>query len=97
MDHVINFMLPRDPENYVHRIGRTGRAGATGTSISFADEKDAFYIPDIEAFIEQKLSCIEPDENWLTTPKPIPARKKRRSRRRRTPVPVNGGRAAITV
>jgi ATP-dependent RNA helicase RhlB len=97
MDHVINFMLPRDPENYVHRIGRTGRAGATGTSISFADEKDAFYIPDIEAFIEQKLNCIEPDENWLTTPKPIPARKKRRSRRRRRPVPVNRGRTELSV
>ena len=83
MDHVINFMLPHDPEDYVHRIGRTGRAGATGTSVSFADEKDAFYIPAIEAFIEQKLSCIEPKEEWLTMPEPMPARKKRRSRRGR--------------
>ena len=83
MDYVINFMLPHDPEDYVHRIGRTGRAGATGTSVSFADEKDAFYIPAIEAFIEQKLNCIEPNKEWLTAPKPIPARKKRRSRRRR--------------
>ena len=88
MDHVINFMLPHDPEDYVHRIGRTGRAGATGTSVSFADEKDAFYIPAIEAFIEQKLSCIEPKEEWLTMPEPIPVRKKRRSRRRRTSVPT---------
>jgi len=90
MDHVINFMLPRDPENYVHRIGRTGRAGASGTSISFADEEDAFYIPDIEAFIEQKLSCIEPEEEWLTMPNPVSARKKRRkkpvSHRRRASV-----------
>jgi ATP-dependent RNA helicase RhlB len=75
MDYVINFMLPHDPEDYVHRIGRTGRAGATGTSVSFADEKDAFYIPAIEAFIEQKLTCIEPKEEWLTAPKPVPARK----------------------
>ena len=88
MDHVINFMLPHDPEDYVHRIGRTGRAGATGTSVSFADEKDAFYIPAIEAFIEQKLSCIEPKEEWLTMPEPIPVRKKRRSRRRRMSVPT---------
>ncbi|MBW2643615.1 MAG: DEAD/DEAH box helicase, partial [Deltaproteobacteria bacterium] len=88
MDHVINFMLPHDPEDYVHRIGRTGRAGATGTSVSFADEKDAFYIPAIEAFIEQKLSCIEPKEEWLTMPKPIPVRKKRRSPRRKTPIPT---------
>jgi ATP-dependent RNA helicase RhlB len=93
MDHVINFMLPRNPENYVHRIGRTGRAGATGTSVSFADEKDAFYIPAIEAFIEQKLSCIEPKEEWLTSPEPIPERKKSRSRRRKTSVPTAQGKA----
>jgi ATP-dependent RNA helicase RhlB len=96
MDHVINFMLPHDPEDYVHRIGRTGRAGATGTSVSFADEKDAFYIPAIEAFIEQKLSCIEPKEEWLSMPKSIPARKKRRSRRRKSSVVTaqgNPGRA----
>ena len=93
MDYVINFMLPHDPEDYVHRIGRTGRAGATGTSVSFADEKDAFYIPAIEAFIEQKLSCIEPKEEWLTTPKPIPAREKRRSRRRRRSVPTKKGKS----
>ena len=83
MDHVINFTLPHDPEDYVHRIGRTGRAGAVGTSISFADEKDAFYIPAIQEFIDRDLSCIEPNENWLTMPKPVFARKRRRSHRRR--------------
>ncbi len=93
MDHVINFMLPHDPEDYVHRIGRTGRAGATGTSISFADEKDAFYLPAIEAFIEQKLSCIEPKEEWLTMPKPVPERKKTRPRRKRTSVPIAHGKS----
>ena len=82
MDHVINFTLPHDPEDYVHRIGRTGRAGATGTSISFADEKDAFYIPAIEEFIERKLNCIEPEENWLIMPKSV-YREKRSSPRRR--------------
>ncbi len=88
MDHVINFMLPHDPEDYVHRIGRTGRAGATGTSVSFADESDAFYIPTIEAFIEQKLSCIEPKEEWLIMPKPVSPKKKRRPPRRRTSAPT---------
>jgi ATP-dependent RNA helicase RhlB len=83
MDHVINFTLPHDPEDYVHRIGRTGRAGAAGTSISFADEKDAFYLPAIEEFIDRKLSCIEPNENWLTMPKPVFEGKRRRSHRRR--------------
>lgn len=85
MDHVINFTLPYDPEDYVHRIGRTGRAGASGTSVSFADEKDAFYIPAIEEFTDRELSCIEPNETWLTMPKPVRARKRRRSRPRRKP------------
>jgi ATP-dependent RNA helicase RhlB len=88
MDHVINFTLPRDPEDYVHRIGRTGRAGASGTSVSFADEKDAFYIPAIEEFTDRELRCIEPKENWLTMPKPVRARKQRKSRRKRRPAPT---------
>jgi len=93
MDHVINFTLPRDPEDYVHRIGRTGRAGATGTSVSFADEKESFYIPAIEEFIEQKLSCIAPKEEWLTMPEPILQRKKRKSRPKKTSVPTGQGKS----
>jgi ATP-dependent RNA helicase RhlB len=88
MDHVINFKLPHDPEDYVHRIGRTGRAGAAGTSISFADEKDAFYLPAIEEFTDRSLSCIQPEEEWLTMPKRVPAEKKPSSRRGRKAVPT---------
>ena len=69
VSHVINYTLPYDPEDYVHRIGRTGRAGASGISISFACEEGAFYIPDIETFIGQKLDCIYP-ENELLKPAP---------------------------
>lgn len=95
MNHVINFTLPRDPEDYVHRIGRTGRAGTLGTSISFADEEDAFYLPPIEEFIGRTLSCIEPDEEWLVLPEP-PARKKEnqsaaKKPRRRRPRGKTGG------
>ena len=86
MSHVINYTLPRDPEDYVHRIGRTGRAGMTGTSISFACEEDSFYIPPIEAFIGNKLACIQPEEEWLVLPEPS---KKRGPRSRRKP---SGGR-----
>jgi len=93
MDHVINFTLPTDPEDYVHRIGRTGRAGAVGTSISFADEKDAFAIPAIEEFIARRLSCITPNEDWLTLPGTLPGRKGRRSRHRRTGGPGARGRS----
>jgi ATP-dependent RNA helicase RhlB len=80
MNHVINYTLPRDPEDYVHRIGRTGRAGAAGTSISFADEEDAFYLPAIEKFMGRELRCIQPQDEWLTKPAPVRANKKRSSR-----------------
>ncbi|MDA8141400.1 MAG: ATP-dependent RNA helicase RhlB [Desulfobacteraceae bacterium] len=77
MAHVINYTLPRDAEDYVHRIGRTGRAGATGTSISFADEEDSFYIPNIETFIGRKLACVQPEEEWMTPPPPPPPAKRK--------------------
>lgn len=86
MNHVINFTLPHDAEDYVHRIGRTGRAGAAGTSISFADEEESFYLPPIEAYMGRKLSCIQPQEDWLVLPKPTGPRKPRRPETGRKPV-----------
>lgn len=83
MDHVVNYTLPRDPEDYVHRIGRTGRAGAVGTSISFADEEDSFFIPAIEKLISQKLDCIHPEEKWLKPPPP-PSKTRKKSQERGT-------------
>ncbi|HEY5513627.1 MAG TPA: helicase-related protein, partial [Geomonas sp.] len=53
--HVVNYDLPQDCEDYVHRIGRTARAGAEGMAISFADEDGAFYLEAIEEFIKQKI------------------------------------------
>jgi ATP-dependent RNA helicase RhlB len=70
ISHVINFTLPRHPEDYVHRIGRTGRAGATGTSVSFACEEDSFYIPPIEKYLGNSLSCVHPNEALLEVPPP---------------------------
>jgi ATP-dependent RNA helicase RhlB len=55
VSHVVNYDLPEDPEDYVHRIGRTARAGASGDAISFACETLAFCLPDIEAFIGHRL------------------------------------------
>ena len=63
--HVINYTLPDDAEDYVHRIGRTGRAGAEGTSISFACEDDSFLLPEIEEFIGRKLPCEQAPESLL--------------------------------
>jgi ATP-dependent RNA helicase RhlB len=66
--HVFNYQLPEDPDDYVHRIGRTGRAGATGTSICFACEDDSFLIPEIEAETGVKLECVHPDPELLKVP-----------------------------
>lgn len=55
VSHVYNYDLPFDAEDYVHRIGRTARLGAEGDAISFACERYAMSLPDIEAYIEQKI------------------------------------------
>ncbi len=65
ISHVVNFTLPEEAEDYVHRIGRTGRAGKTGTSISFACEDDAFLLEPIETLLGEKLSCEQPPEEML--------------------------------
>ncbi len=65
ISHVVNFTLPEEPEDYVHRIGRTGRAGKQGVSISFACEDDAFLLPAIEELLGKKLSCEQPPESLL--------------------------------
>ncbi|MFH0952898.1 MAG: DEAD/DEAH box helicase, partial [Verrucomicrobiota bacterium] len=70
ISHVINYHLPEDPMDYVHRIGRTGRAGLTGISVSFASEHDAFFIPDIEKYLGEPLKCTYPEEGLLRPPPP---------------------------
>ena len=75
---IINFNVPEQAEDYVHRIGRTGRVGEKGVSITFADEIDSYYIPAIEEYMKQPLRCVQPPEEWLAPlPKPmIPARRR---------------------
>lgn len=68
--HVFNYDLPQDPEDYVHRIGRTARAGASGSAVSFACENYAFSLPDIEEYIGHKLASFSVSEEELATPKP---------------------------
>jgi ATP-dependent RNA helicase RhlB len=75
VSHVVNYNLPFDPEDYVHRIGRTGRAGATGTSISFATEDDSYEIPKIEIVLGKAIKCVHPEEALLT---PLPPPEKPR-------------------
>jgi len=61
VSHVINYTLPEQADDYVHRIGRTGRAGASGVSISFACEDDSFLLTDLERAIGQKLPLERPE------------------------------------
>ncbi len=60
--HVVNYDLPQDAEDYVHRIGRTARAGASGKAISFADEDTVFYLGDIEEYIGFRIPSEFPEE-----------------------------------
>jgi len=69
IDHVVNFDLPYEAEDYVHRIGRTGRAGAEGTAVSFACEDESFGIPEIEKYMGETMSCKYPEEILL---RPLP-------------------------
>ena len=59
LSHVINFELPNVPETYVHRIGRTGRAGASGIALSFCDEEEMVYLKDIQKLIGKTIPVME--------------------------------------
>ncbi len=65
---VINYDLPEQPEDYIHRIGRTGRAGHHGVSVSFLCEYGAYYLPPIEELLNARFSSILPDEKMLQLP-----------------------------
>lgn len=78
VSHVFNYDLPQEAEDYVHRIGRTARAGATGTAISFACEEYAFSLGDIESYIGHKIA-VEPISSELLA-EPLPPLKPEHSR-----------------
>jgi ATP-dependent RNA helicase RhlE len=76
LEYVINYEIPNISETYVHRIGRTGRAGARGTALSFCDAEEKAYIRDIEELIAKEIPIVEDhpyplrDHNPPPTPKP---------------------------
>ncbi len=80
--HVINYDVPQDPEDYVHRIGRTARAGASGKAITLADEGFVLALPDIETLIGHKIPVEWPAEELFLKPTP-PSRPPERGHRRR--------------
>jgi ATP-dependent RNA helicase RhlE len=59
LSHVINYELPNVPETYVHRIGRTGRAGASGIALSFCDDEEMEYLKDIEKLIARSIPVVD--------------------------------------
>jgi ATP-dependent RNA helicase RhlB len=81
--HVINFDLPQDAEDYVHRIGRTGRAGATGRAISLADEEYVYSLEEIEKYIGQKIPVSWANESMYVREIRRTAEEKQKSDRER--------------
>jgi ATP-dependent RNA helicase RhlB len=65
VSHIFNYDLPQDPEDYVHRIGRTARAGAEGDAISFGCEEYVISLPDIEAYIGRKIPVAAVPQDML--------------------------------
>lgn len=81
LQYVINYELPNVAETYVHRIGRTGRAGAKGTAFSFCDAEEKVYLRDIEKLIAKKIPVVDnhPFPLMNTDPGPAPKQEQRRS------------------
>lgn len=77
VSHIFNFDLPQSAEDYVHRIGRTARAGKSGAALSFACEDTSFFLPDIEAYIERKIPMGQVTD-YLAEDLKQPARRKPR-------------------
>jgi len=94
ISHVINYELPNEPESYVHRIGRTARAGAGGAALSFCDQSERPYLKAIEQLMQRKVTVVDnrlvetPSEAAPETPRrgrPAQAPKGRRRGGHRTP------------
>jgi ATP-dependent RNA helicase RhlE len=83
ISHVINYDLPNVPESYVHRIGRTARAGRSGVAISFCDAEERAYLRDIEALIKIRIPVVA-DHPWHSASVTPAARAPRRRNRRRS-------------
>jgi len=81
--HVVNYELPNVPESYVHRIGRTARAGSDGVAISLVDPEERPLLADIERLIGRSLTTGEAIERAAPSGTPAPAAKPKRRRRRK--------------
>ena len=102
VSHVINFELPNVPEDYVHRIGRTARAGAAGTAISFCSDEERPYLRDIEKLTRRPVRSLglrtEPVHAGLTAPpeRPVASASLRNVQRPGSALRTNGRRSKNT-
>jgi ATP-dependent RNA helicase RhlE len=97
LPHVVNFELPNVPEDYVHRIGRTGRAGSSGAAISLVDKEESQFLRDIERLIKREIPVVEIDSfvppTNLPAEAPRPPRQGHGQRRNNGPrTPATGNR-----
>ena len=89
ISHVINYDLPQDSENYIHRIGRTARAGKTGKAFALACEDYVYHLEPLEEMLGYKIPVVWPGNDWFVadTSKPVASRRRshlRRSGRKRS-------------
>jgi ATP-dependent RNA helicase RhlB len=91
VSHVVNWDMPQEAEDYVHRIGRTARAGAGGKAISLVDEAGALYIEPIEKFIGQKIAVDWADDDlYVQEIKPTAEERRRYAEERRARFDARG-------
>ena len=79
ISHVINYDLPQDPENYIHRIGRTARAGKTGRALSLACENYVYYLEPIEKMLGAKIPVMAFDDSWCVPDQAGPVSRKKKA------------------
>ncbi len=87
LSHVINYELPNIPETYIHRIGRTGRAGASGISLSFCDHEEKEYLSDIHKLIKKTIPTVSDHPYHMThvgMPRPQPQQRQPQNQPRRS-------------
>jgi ATP-dependent RNA helicase RhlB len=91
ISHVINYDLPQDSENYVHRIGRTARAGKTGRALSLACEQYVFHLEPVEQMLGYKIPVVWPGDDWFVEDRSKPLKTRRKPQPKRSPQPRTRG------
>jgi len=84
ISHVINYDLPQDSENYIHRIGRTARAGKTGKAFALACEDYVYHLESLEEMLGYKIPVVWPGNDWFVADTSKPTASRRRSHLRRS-------------